>query len=1171
MSAPMHRVKVIVLATVLLLTVTVPGLSQMMVVEESFSTGIDPSWGGIPSHFKTVTTSDRPLLQLDGDSGNGGDSWLSIPVFVAYGSWEFHVMLDFATSNNNRSYVHLISDNENPEAGNGYAIRIGESGSAKHFRLVRFDNGREAGIITHGDRLIEAGKGYNLKIERGNNGIWQIYSSEGRDTSPQPDGLPGFDQNHQGTGWFIFRAIYTSTRADRFYWGDLRILKNPAFVIQTERSGPERMRVHYSESNLKGSDDPGSYRITTATDSPGIAYQGASSGVITDLLSLAASVESEQYSVETMFNNPEPEPDGTGLKPVDVQIISPSAVELIFPEKLPGSPSDLWFDGMSDHYGQELAQTSIRLILHDYPEFGGVVINEYLYDDSGGTPQYVELYNPGPGWYNLQGWELRDRGSVIRIITDNSRTLEPGEYLVITANAQGLQNRFGQGPWLRMDRFPSLNRASSDQVRLFANGGVLLDSLEYQPSTIDAGGRSVERRSPAVGSDFPENWGISNDANGGTPGLPNSALPPDTQPRLLELRTPDSRTIALQFSRSIDRQTIRPGQITLTSNIAVDSVKALSATEFLIHLSGTMVNATDYTLGMNSLTDVFGIPLYPPNHTFIYYHIEEAVYRNVVVNEILYRPIEGVAPRFVEVVNRSKKNIDLSGWTIGRSSATVRIPETPDLVLLPGELAVFTAGPGLPDIPPTVTQVTLNLPGFSRFGDSVFLKDRNDVLIDTLSYEPSWGGDSDGRSIERADPDAASNDPVNWKTHPSGHSAGYANMNHEPDLWPPQVVKAVLRSADTAEILFTEFLDTSFPPVISAGSRLAVIQDFDPFRSNRITINLPPGISDQETMIEIQESMDVAGNSASLLEVPLAHMPGSGDLVINEILYQPLQNRYGSYPDQSQFVEFFNRSEKTVSLAGIQLHDEADKHGQVRSVEPAGHETAWIRPGGYGLIYADTAAYYEDTSLSRFFRLDYEPAWLQARRSTLNLTSGGRAVYLSGQNGLVFDSVTYSPEWHNPNVHDTRGISLERIHPAGPSDDARNWSSNVMPEGGTPGAPNSILQLPEPDESNRSLSVTPNPFSPDGDGIDDHLFISYRLDSADYLVTIQIFDRYGRPVRRLADRERAGFEGHFIWDGLTDSGIKGRIGIYIILFNAQDAVNGKSLQIKQTAVLARPL
>jgi len=1142
-----------------------------VVVDESFSDGIDPSWRGITAHFTTIDNGDGPLLQLDGDSDSGGVSWLSIPVFAAYGSWEFHVMLDFATSNNNRSYVHLISDDENPEEGNGYAIRIGESGSAKHFRLVRIDNGREAGVITHGDRLIEAGKGYNLKISRGNNGIWQIFSSEGRGTPPQPDGMPGFDQTHQATGWFIFKAIYTATRANRFYWGDLRISKNPAFVIQTERVGHDRLRIHYSESDLSGSDDPASYRILAGRDNNGTVNNGSAAGTSPGPIPITESAEPGQIRPDSPYNKPEPDPAGLAFTPSGVQKITPSVVELVFPETLPGGPADLELSGISDYYGQELAHTTIRILLHDAPGSSSVVINEYLYDDSGGLPQYVELYNPGPGWYNLKGWELRDRGTATRIITENDRTLEPGGYLVLTTNAQALQNRFGPGPWLRMDRFPSLNRASSDQVRLFGPGGVLIDSLEYQPGLFNAGGRSVERRSPLVSSVYPENWAVSENVNGGTPGLPNAARPPESPPALLELRTPDSGTIVLHFSRPMDGQSIRPGQITLSPGIPVDSVQMISAVEFHVLLGGAMVNAAEYRFDMHFVTDVFGIPVNPSTHSFFYYHIEEAVYRDVIVNEILYRPVDGVVPRFIELVNRSAKNIDLSGWIIGRSSASVRIPDAPDSILRPGEAAVFSAGPGLVEIPPSVRHVTLNLPGFSRFGDAVFLKNRNDSLIDTLRYHPAWGGDADGRSLERIDPDAASNDPANWVSHPTGHSAGSINRNYKPDLIPPYVVKAVVRGPETAEILFSEFLDTSFPPVIRAGSGTVQIQDFNPYQSNRITISLPPGITDQEIMIGIHQAVDVAGNSADLLELPLARKPAPGDLVINEIMYQPIQNRYGSFPDQTQYVEFFNRSERTVSLAGIHLHDEPDKDGQVRTVEPAGHETAWLPPGGYGLIYADTARGFAETSLSRFFGLARQPVWLQARRSTLNLTSAGKAVYLAVQNGLVLDSVAYSPGWHNANLHDTRGISLERIHPGGPSDDARNWSSNVMPEGGTPGAPNSILQLPGTDETNRGLSVSPNPFSPDGDGHDDNLFISYNLDGPDYLVTIMVYDRYGRLVRRLADRERAGFEGSFIWDGLTDSGISGRIGIYVILFNAHDPVNGKSIQMKQTAVLARQL
>lgn len=1117
--------------------VTAPSaLAQMVVFEEYFTGSIKPEWAGDPDHFTTISHSSGPMLRLNGNTESGGISRLSIPSFVTYGSWEFHIMLDFATSNNNRSYVYLISDHENPEEGSGYAIRIGESGSAKYFRLVRIDEGQEADVITHGERLIEAGIGYNLKIERRENGIWQIHSSEGRNTPPQPDGLPGLDQTHQAAGWFILEAVYTATRADRFYWGDLRFTKNPPFVLHTGRTGPDRLRIHFSGPDLAGTDEPLSYRIETGT-----------------------------------LEVPDTDMRARQLIPGSVHRLSSTTTELIFTEELSGGPARLRLTGIRDYYGQELAQTSLDLLLHDSPRKASVVITEYLYDDNEGLPQFVELYNPGPGWYDLKGWELRDRGTSTRIITENMLTLEPGGFLVVTPNAQALQNRFGSGPWLRMDRFPSLNRASSDQVRLIGPGGVHIDSLEYEPSVFNASGQSIERRSALVDSKYPENWAISEDTNGATPGLPNTVLPPDTPLRLPELRPLSASILSLQFSRPVDLHSIGSGQVSLIPFIPVNSVQKQSASEFLIHLGGTMVNATEYLINLESVTDIFGNAVNPSNHPFIYYHLEEAAYRDVVINEILYRPVEGMVPRFIELVNRSVKNVDLSGWTIGRSSSTATIPDAPDLILLPGEIAVFSAAGGPSDLPPQVMNVALDLPGYSRFGDSVFLRNRHGVLIDTLGYHPAWGGNSDGRSLERRDPDAASNDPANWRSHPNGHSAGLVNSQFKPDVYPPEVVKAAVLDPGSAELLFSEFLDTSYSPEIRVGGVIAQIMDFSTYLANRITIALPSGPPEKDTIIEIHQAVDVAGNSSGLLEVPLAHMPGGGDLVINEIMYQPLQNRYGSYPDQSQYVEFFNRSDKTVSLAGIFLHDEADKHGQVRSVDPEGHETAWIRPGAYGLIHADTAAYYEETSLSRFFRLDYEPAWLQARRSTLNLTSVGRAVYLSGQNGLVLDSVTYNPEWHNPNLHDKRGISLERIHPAGPSNDSRNWSSNVIPEGGTPGMPNSILQFPEPGESERSLSVTPNPFSPDGDGFDDHLFISYGLDSPDYLVSIHIFDRYGRPVRRLADRERAGFEGHFIWDGLNDSGIPGRIGIYVILFNAQDALSGKSLQIKQTAVLARPL
>jgi hypothetical protein len=235
-----------------------------------------------------------------------------------------------------------------------------------------------------------------------------------------------------------------------------------------------------------------------------------------------------------------------------------------------------------------------------------------------------------------------------------------------------------------------------------------------------------------------------------------------------------------------------------------------------------------------------------------------------------------------------------------------------------------------------------------------------------------------------------------------------------------------------------------------------------------------------------------------------------------------------------------------------------------------------LKPGGYLVIFPEPA----DVTLSEsrtgiYFGLNESDnaKGLRVQRSTLSLFNSGREVYLADSTGNVIDMVHYLPDWHNPNLVSTVGISLERISPDFNSSDSDNWSSSVHPMGGTPGSENSLYQaLPEnPDGEalSGSLSLNPNPFSPDDDGFDDRLFIQYRLDESDYMIRVRIFDRYGRLVRTLADGTPAGFSGTLVWDGLTDGGQRNRVGIYIVLLEAYNSSNGRSRVFRDTAVLAR--
>jgi hypothetical protein len=327
--------------------------------------------------------------------------------------------------------------------------------------------------------------------------------------------------------------------------------------------------------------------------------------------------------------------------------------------------------------------------------------------------------------------------------------------------------------------------------------------------------------------------------------------------------------------------------------------------------------------------------------------------------------------------------------------------------------------------------------------------------------------------------------------------------------------------------------------------------------------------------ISITGLYDISGNpiESGPAEFLFALPAGPNDLVINEIMYDPV-----GPPDeyfktgQSEYIEIFNRRSIAVSIDGLNIRDREELTSTATTIEPEASGTSWVPAGGYLLLYPENDE--TDFALSRvaqFFDLpgDIEPYAVRFHRSTLGLPMSGRTVVLSDSEGRVIDHVNYRPDWHNPNLIDTRGIALERVNPDLSSDNPSNWSSSTAQRGGTPGMRNSLYQQPEQMPPETGITLEPNPFSPFGDGNNDNLYINYRLDESDYLVRVRIFDRYGRLVRNLVESHPAGFEGSLIWDGRTDRGQDNRIGIYIILFEAFNSAAGRSRTFREAAVIAR--
>jgi hypothetical protein len=180
----------------------------------------------------------------------------------------------------------------------------------------------------------------------------------------------------------------------------------------------------------------------------------------------------------------------------------------------------------------------------------------------------------------------------------------------------------------------------------------------------------------------------------------------------------------------------------------------------------------------------------------------------------------------------------------------------------------------------------------------------------------------------------------------------------------------------------------------------------------------------------------------------------------------------------------------------------------------------------------------------------------------------GDVILLNGQ-GAVVDEVKYKDDWHFKLIDNAEGVSLERIDPAGKSQDAANWHSAASTAGyGTPGYQNSQYRQTQPIDA--IIEILPKIFSPDNDGRDDMVTIQYKLSEPGYVANITIFDAQGRPIRYLVKNGTLGLNGYWNWDGLDEKGSKLPIGAYIIyteIFNLQT----KKQHFKNAVVLARML
>ncbi len=809
-----------------------------------------------------------------------------------------------------------------------------------------------------------------------------------------------------------------------------------------------------------------------------------------------------------------------------------------------------------------------------------MLINEIMYSPQGGMPEWIELINNSSDTIPASGWKISDAGTVKASFLPVQRSILPYDYVVVTTDTVSFKSFYSNSPQLFLASFSSLNN-SGDAVVLYDRNNTVIDTLYYSPSWGGGTGISLERIDTSLSSLHQLNWKSSRHPGGATPGAVNSNTKKSYDAALAGIHAiPGSPVAGEPFTLhtivlNAGREPIQSAVVKVFYDSNGDSIFAES--ERLHEEMITGMNPNDSAVIAAAVTMPQGRYRYAAvvsairdddesNNFFSKIVAVGISPKSIVINEIMYAP-PGDVPEWVEAFNTSPHEVTISGWSLsdngtsrGVISSAANIPGqsyfimTTDSQLFsqtyPASVPIFqTAFPALNN----TTQ------------DAVVLRDDRGITIDSIVYHPRWGG-ANGHSLQRYDVLAASTDSINWRSN--APTAGAVNSvtrkNHDIEIRRVSTerisggirITAVVANPGrntASSVIVRCYESTSLTGAQQSGEMIyrTDIAEILPRDSVILLFDLNsqhPGKHSIVVAAEFEQDEDTRNNMLSAFgTIQYPHR----SIVISEILYEPK-------PGNAEFVELYNRSNDSIDVSGWMLMDQPGASGN-RSKISLTLSAPVMHPGRYILVASDSSLFNQFPLLNRASVVIYP---------SLSLSNSGEDLLLVDPTGTVIDSLRYSPAWHLKNSVSS-GRSLERIDLDGISTDGRNWSSSVAPAGSTPLRINSIFVNPTVPAS--SLSLSPNPFSPDRDGFEDFLSIRYTLPAVSATIRIRIFDITGRLIRRLADRELSPSSGSVIWNGDDDDGNRVRIGMYIILLEALDHFGGTAAVMKDVAVVGRKL
>ncbi len=642
-------------------------------------------------------------------------------------------------------------------------------------------------------------------------------------------------------------------------------------------------------------------------------------------------------------------------------------------------------------------------------------------------------------------------------------------------------------------------------------------------------------------------------------------IQPDvTPPQCLSLAVIDANSVELVFDELIDESSamIADHYILTPGNLSPDGIE-INQPKIILHWNQPFMSQQEYTLTTQQVEDAAGNVMLTDQKTFVFIEVKKALPFELLITEILADPTPAIGlpeAEYIEIYNATADVFNLSDFSIQIGSSVRPLPDE----LIQGNEFIIVCDEDMAGQFSSFGRVVTisSFPALTNSGATVTIKDLDDTIIHEVQYSISWYNDpgkaGGGWALEMINPLHICSGMENWSEANNliGGTPGTINSKWTltPDEQGPAFLSLYSSALDKILLRFDERLDpflmeNPIAYTILPTINITTIVFPDP-TSIELTLEetLQPEIVYQFLPFDAFDCLGNAGTSADTIVFGLTALPQQGDVIINEILFNPATGG-------SRFVELLNVSQKFISLSSLAIGRIAGAQIDIYGIEV----DDIIGPGELVVFSPDPSDIlfrYEVPQPTKLFESSL-PTW-NDKTDNVSVLSAGE----------IIDSLTYFSSWHIPVLADQNGVSLERVSTSSPSTSSSNWHSASSVTGyATPTGLNSQNINPV-GESKTPFTVTNTQFSPNEDGYKDYLALNFLLDSGEELGSVWIYDLEGRETIRLISNESLGTSSIVQWDGRNADMVLADMGIYIIFVQLWDAM-GNVREYQETCALVK--